>query len=82
MGLGAGFHRKGCLLGNYSTKMAEHGCAVAEQGLVATMEALQVFRCFLLSDKRLSWSVKAAQKPLCKLSHSCLVSTPGLLGNY
>ena len=48
----SGFGIGAVLLQNYSRKMtaAERNYVVTEQELLATVEALRVFRCYLLSD--------------------------------
>ncbi|KAL0038535.1 hypothetical protein WJX77_009904 [Trebouxia sp. C0004] len=53
-GLGAVLLREGRPLGYYSRKMtaAERIYVVTEQELLATVEALRVFRCYLLSGKQ------------------------------
>ena len=55
-GLGAVLLQEGRPLGYYSRKMtaADHECnyVVTEQELLATVEALRVFRCYLLSGKQ------------------------------
>ena len=53
-GLGAVLLQEGRPLGYYSRKMtaAERNYVVTEQELLATVEALRVFRCYLLSGKQ------------------------------
>ena len=53
-GLGAVLLQEGRPLGYYSRKMiaAERNFVVTEQELLATIEALRVFRCYLLSGKQ------------------------------
>ena len=53
-GLGAGLLQEGRPLGYFSRKMtaAERNYVVTEQELLATIEALRVFRCYLLSGKQ------------------------------
>ena len=53
-GLGAVLLQEGRPLGHYSRKMtaAERNYVVTEQELLATVEALRVFRCYLLSGKQ------------------------------
>lgn len=55
-GIGAVLLQQGRPLGYYSRKMtaAERNYVVTEQELLATVEALRVFRCYLLSGKETS----------------------------
>ena len=52
-GLGAVLLQDGCPLNHYSRKVtaAERDYVVTQQELLAIVEALRVFRCYLLSGK-------------------------------
>ena len=71
IGLGAVLLQEGRPLAYYSRKMTAAECnyIVTEQELLATVEALRVFRCYLLSGKRL---LIINQTRFCKLSHCYL----------
>ena len=77
-GLGAVLLQEGRPLGYFSRKMtaAERNYVVTEQELLATIEALRVFRCYLLSGKQLTWSLIIDQTHSCRLSQSCLGVKP------